>query len=466
MIEDRLKETLDRVAGGGPDEAGAFDRFLRHRRAARSRRLAGATALVLVAALVSAVAVPRLLSDSGQPRLYVTGAAGPQRWMTAPLVAVAPLQGFEVEVPAGWEASATWKGIELRPASPELRRHLAGPVQLVTGVLEQFFSPAPNAWKDGTYLDRGDLPAPVVRRPQGRLSRGSFPGDNRWFRTDLQEGRWRTTQWHISWPYRCQPGVPCPAPLALRTLKVVYQVDADPDAAAEVDGLAERLLRTARPIANAVKGQPHAPRPDCVDGRSMVLRRGGDDWPDGLTSRVTHFWWWARTTANLVPCTVRGPLGVELLDGSGRRLDVQGNGLTVTSVADLPEARSTSTEPGRTELQLQLVQLVRPGPDPHALDRGARPRARRSRSPRPAASTAPSRRGSWWTTAAASTAGVAGRPVGSGCDRTSGGAAGAGVAGAGQAGQGRRGRALPHQGPGAGQAVRAGAAGPAARLGR
>ena len=348
MIEDRLKEALDRVAGGGPDEAGAFDRFLRHRRASRSRRLAGATALVLVAALVSAVAVPRLLSDSGQPRLYVTGAAGPEHWMTAPLVAVAPLQGFEAQVPVGWEASATWKGIELRPTSRGLRRHLAAPVQLVTGVLEEFYNPAPNAWKDGTYEDRTIvLPRTVTRRPEGRQSRGSFPGDNRWFRTDLQEGRWRTTQWHISWPYRCEPGVPCPAPLALRTLKVVYQVDADPDAAAEVDGLAGRLLRTARPIANAVKGQPHAIRPDCVDGRSMVLRRESEDSMDlGFTLTVAKFYWWARTTANLVPCTVRGPFGVELLDGSGRRLEVQGNGLTVTTVADLPEARSIYTGAG------------------------------------------------------------------------------------------------------------------------
>ena len=114
-----------------------------------------------------------------------------------------------------------------------------------------------------------------MRRPEGPQSRGSFPEGNRWFRTDLQAGRWRTTQWHISWPYRCEPGVVCPAPLALRTLKVVYQVDSD--GAAEIDGLAERLLRSARPIANAVKGQPHAPRPDCVDGRSMVLRRETDD---------------------------------------------------------------------------------------------------------------------------------------------------------------------------------------------
>lgn len=315
MIEDRLRETFDRVATGGPAEAGAFDRFQRHRRTQRSRRLAGATA---------------------------------------------PLQGFEVEVPAGWEANATWKGIELRPASPELRPHLVGPVQLVTSVLEEFYNPAPNTWKDGTYEDRTELPRTVTRRPEGRQSRGSFPGDNRWFRTDLQEGRWRTTQWHIAWPYRCRPGVPCPAPLALRTLKVVYQLDGD---AAQVDRLAERLLRTARPIANAVKGQPHAPRPNCVDGRSMVLRReGGDtiDFPGPIT--VAHFSWWARTTANLVPCTVRGPLGVELLDRSGRRLDVKGNGLTVASVADLPEARSIYTGAGVTELKLKWFNWCGEGP--------------------------------------------------------------------------------------------------------
>jgi hypothetical protein len=361
MIEDRLRETFDRVAAGGPTQAGAFDRFQRRRRAHRARGLAGATALILVAALASAVAVPRLFSDTGQRRLYVTGAAGPERWMTAPLTAVAPLQGFEVQVPVGWEANATWKGIELRPTSPGLRRHLAAPVQLVTSVLEEFYNPAPNAWKDGTYEDRTELPRTVTRRPEGRQSRGSFPGDNRWFRTDLQAGRWRTTQWHIAWPYRCQPGVPCPAPLALRTLKVVYQVDADADA--EVGSLAEHLLRTARPIANAVKGQAHAPRPDCVDGRSMVLRRESDDsLPPGPNTTVAHFWWWARTTANLVPCAVRGQLGVELLDGSGRRLDVQGNGLTVTPGADLPEARSIYTGAGVTELQLKWFNWCGDGP--------------------------------------------------------------------------------------------------------
>ena len=358
MIEDRLRETFARVATGGPDEAGAFDRFQR-RRADRTRRLAGATALVLVAALASAAALPRLLTDPGQRRLYVTGAAGPERWLDGPLVAVAPLQGFEVRVPDGWEANATWKGIELRPTSAKLRRHLAGPVQLVTGVLEQFYNPAPDAGKDGAYEDRGELPSAVMRRPEGRQSRGSFAGGKRWFRTDLQAGPWRTTQWHISWPYRCEPGVRCPAPLALRTLEVVFQVDGD---AAEVDDLAGRLLRAARPIANAVKGQAHAPRPDCIDGRSMVLSRATDDPPAGTVTTVAHFWWWARTTTNLVPCTVRGPLGVELLDGSGRRLDVQGNGLTVTPAGELPEARPVAAQPGVMERQLRWFNWCGEGP--------------------------------------------------------------------------------------------------------
>jgi hypothetical protein len=349
MIDDRLRDTFDRVAAGGPDEAGAFDRFLRHRRVHRSRRVAGATALVLVVVLASAVAVPRLLTDPGR-RLVVTGAAGPERWLAGPLTVVAPLQGFEVKVPDGWEANATWKGIELRPASPKLRRHLDGPVQLVNGVLEQFFHPAPAAGRDGAYLGRVDLPTPVVPRPEGRQSRGSFPGGRSWFRADLQDGRWRMAQWHIAWPYRCQPGVRCPALLALRTLKVVYRVDG---AAAQVDGLAERLLGTARPIANAVIGQAHAPRPACVDGRSMVLRRETDDPLPGGRVTTVNFWWRARTTANLAPCTVRGPFGVELLDGSGRRLEVQGNPLAVAPAGELPEAiQPLSARPGVLELQL------------------------------------------------------------------------------------------------------------------
>ena len=74
---------------------------------------------------------------------------------------------------------------------------------------------------------------------------------------------------------------------------------------------------------------------------------------------MAHFWWWARTTANLVPCTVRGPLGVELLDESGRRLDVQGNGRTVTSVAELPEAMARPHGARQDRAPAEVGQLVR-----------------------------------------------------------------------------------------------------------
>jgi hypothetical protein len=362
MIEDRLAQTLDRVAAAAPPEDGAFDRFLRHR-ARRSRRLAATTALALVAVLAAAVvAVPRLgRHPDRRPRLYVTGVAEPERWQPGPLVAVAPLEGFQVDVPAGWEASPTWKGIELRPVDPELRRRLAGPVQFGTAHLLEFYNPAPNVWKDGTYKEEGfDLPRPARPGPHDRQSRGDFPGDRSWFRFDGRDGSWRSTQWHISWPYRCAPGVPCPSPLALRTLRAAYTVQAG--AAAPVDRLAEGLLRSARPITNAVSGQAQAPRPDCVDGRSMVLvRRIGTSWPTGRNALVVKFWWLARTTSNLVPCTIRGPLGVVLVDQNGHRLEVQGNGVAMSPPVDLPES-SVDQQPGRMELQLKWINWCGSGP--------------------------------------------------------------------------------------------------------
>jgi hypothetical protein len=149
-------------------------------------------------------------------------------------------------------------------------------------------------------------------------------------------GRWRSTRWDISWPYHCEPGVRCSSLLALRTLRVAFTVE--DGAAAQAAGLAERLLRSARPVTNAVAGQAHAPRQDCVEGRNLKLVRGTRTSVNPGTPTVVKFWWRARI-ATLVPCTLRGPLGVELVDPSGRRLDVQGNSLALTSVFNLPEAR-------------------------------------------------------------------------------------------------------------------------------
>jgi hypothetical protein len=344
MIEERLRETLGQVAAAEPGEAGAFDRFLR-RKARRTRAAAGGTALVLVLLLASVAAVPRLVdrlrSDDPDRRLFAFGQAGPASWQPGPLVAVAPNQGFEVDVPAGWEATPTWKGFALRPADPERQRLLAEPVQLDTAYLERFYNPdAKDLYRDNSEPPAG---APFKIRPDPQW-RGRFPDGRGWFRTDGVDGRWRTIHWYVSWSYRCQGGEPCPDLLAMRALRVAVTVDAA--AAPDVLGLAEHLLRSARPITNAVAGQAHAPRPDCLIDRSVVAsRRLASDKMPGATIHNVDLIWTFRTTRYLVPCVLRAELGMEILD-RGRRADVRGNGSTVKLDAVLPEG-GTGIEAGR-----------------------------------------------------------------------------------------------------------------------
>jgi len=64
----------------------------------------------------------------------------------------------------------------------------------------------------------------------------------------------------------------------------------------------------------------------------------------------------------MVPCTIRGPLGVELVDGSGRRLEVQGNPLALAPVGDLPESRRWRGETGSLELTLKWINWCGKGP--------------------------------------------------------------------------------------------------------
>jgi hypothetical protein len=351
MIEDRLAQTLDRVAAAAPPEDGGFDRFRRHR-ARRSRRLATSTALCLVAVVVAAVAVPRLGQDlHRRPRLYVSGVAGPERWQRGPLVAVAPQEGFEVDVPAGWEASPTWKGIALRPVSPQLAHLLNVPVALDTTYLEAFYQPSSkDLYRDGSQL----LQTAMSRPRSDPQTRGRFPEGRGWFRTDGRDGRWQVTRWYVSWPYHCQGGQRCPDALAMRALRIAFQID--PAAVPQVMALAEGLLRSARPITNAVAGGPHAPRPDCLEGRSMTVQRVTySSWPRALGPLVIKFYWMFSGTANLVPCTIRSPLGVELVDGSGRRLEVQGNPLALAPVGDLPESQRWQGEASTLELTLKWI---------------------------------------------------------------------------------------------------------------
>ena len=227
-----------------------------------------------------------------------------------------------------------------------------------TTYLEAFYQPS----SGGLYRDSSSLPRTAMSRPRSDpQARGRFPEGRGWFRTDGRDGRWWLTRWYVSWPYYCQPGQRCPDVLAMRALRVAFQVD--PAALPQVAGLAEGLLRSARPITNAVDGRPHAPRPDCLPGRSMNARRlAYSSSPAGRGPLVSKFSWTFLGTANLVPCAIRGPLGVELVDGSGRRLEVQGNPLAVAPVGDLPESRRWPREASSLELTLKWINWCGQGP--------------------------------------------------------------------------------------------------------
>jgi hypothetical protein len=200
---------------------------------------------------------PAVAPPGHGPRLVSFGEPADRRWFPGPLVAAAPSQGFEAEVPAGWEARATWKGFELRPVSQELRRRLVRPAELDTTYLEAFYQPAGQK----RYQDGSQLPdSAMLRTPAGpELARGRFAGGRPWFRTDGRNSG-LPTNWYVSWPYHCTDGRDCPEVLTLRTLHLSYQVEQAEAAAAAAD-LAERVLGSARPTGNAVAGRAHAPRP-------------------------------------------------------------------------------------------------------------------------------------------------------------------------------------------------------------
>jgi hypothetical protein len=159
-------------------------------------------------------------------------------------------------VPAGWEANQTGHGFELRPVSEDLRRQLPTPVQVDTYVLSPRNHPrVAELFRDNNEFG-GDISG-TIRRADARTT-GSFADGRLWLRTDGGTPGRRTTSWYTPWPYRCQGGEPCPDVLALRMLRVVL-LGAGDHAWAQAMELAPALLRSARPITNAVAGTSPCP---------------------------------------------------------------------------------------------------------------------------------------------------------------------------------------------------------------
>jgi hypothetical protein len=266
MLEERVKETLERVAETGPSEAGGYDRFLRRRRRA-ARTLSAATGVALVVVLGLTVAVPQLLPARRTTTQATTPAVG-----GAAAALSRPHQGFEVDLPDGWSFPKLAGGgrppvqptddgrIQLQQLSPR-----AAEMTISTGLID----PRYNAVLGRPY--RGPSPPTDIRylKPEGTVSSGRRP-DGRPFLRTVQHHRdgGGVVDYFVSWPYRCAlgPEVRCPAVLGLRVLHVqlLWTKLAQP---AKAMAVADRVVRTARPIGNAVDPAPVPGQPTCDANR-------------------------------------------------------------------------------------------------------------------------------------------------------------------------------------------------------
>jgi hypothetical protein len=265
MIEERVKDALERAAGSGPGEEGGYDRFLRRRRRA-ARNVTAATGAALVVVLGLAAALPRVRPAPQPTTPPATQASAPA--VDDPLLR--PLQGFELDRPDGWvvELPNRQMGKAMALASPTIllvqRSPRAADMTISTGLIH----PRYNALLGNPY--RGSRPPDLhYLEPEGTVTAGKRP-DGRPYLWTLRRERdgFVVLNYYVSWPYRCAlgPEASCPAPLGLRVLRVevMWSKLADP---AEVRAVAERLVRTARPIGNAVDPSPVPGQAPCRANR-------------------------------------------------------------------------------------------------------------------------------------------------------------------------------------------------------
>ena len=213
-----------------------------------------------------------------------------------------------------------------------LRRQLAIPIQVDTYVLDPLDHPkGAELFQDNNGFG-GDISG-RIRTGDARTT-GSFPDGRPWLRTDGGTSGRRTTVRYTPWPYRCQGGEPCPDALSLRTLRVALPAAGD-RVRAEVMELAPALLRSARPITNAVAGRAHARRPDCVDGASARPSLSFLTSELQGSSRTVRIVWRFSTSSHLVPCHLRRTLELSFLD-DGQPVGVEGDGRRALE-GDLPE---------------------------------------------------------------------------------------------------------------------------------
>ena len=334
MLEERIKETLERVAETGPSEAGGYDGFLRRRRRA-ARNLSAAAGVVLAVVLGLAVAVHQLVpADRPATQPTPPAAGGPGTELSR------PHQGFEVDMPDGWSFPKLVGGVRLPVEQADDGRILLEQVSpravemtISTGLID----PRYNAVLGRPYRGPGPPTGIDYLEPEGTVSSGGR-ADGRPFLRTVQRDRdgAGVVDYYLSWPYRCAlgPDLRCPAVLGLRVLHVqlLWTKLARP---AKAMAVAERVVQTARPIGNAVDPAPVPGQPTC--GAEDLDRLGVVETYRGPALREPKTGAYAVAPGsvvaklrlgdyNLVHCRLRDRIAVVVMDGD-KPAAVRGNGL-------------------------------------------------------------------------------------------------------------------------------------------
>jgi hypothetical protein len=243
-LEQLVRDALAEEGRGEPDQTSAYDRFRRRR-----IRYLGRMGVAVALAVAVGLAVPQLLPSrhevTSRPRPVPGGA-----------IVRVPDQGYELQVPAGWQVDAQrtqrnrqlgqdW--LVLRPVEPAR----TAAITAYTDTLDPGQHPDRPRSRDGLGFDQpGGL---GFTRLAGRISHARR-ADGRRFVVAKQDRHW---QYAIAWPFHCPKGVRCPAEARLRALLI--NVDA-PDRASwpNASAAAAWIVTTVRPIGNAVTAQPTA----------------------------------------------------------------------------------------------------------------------------------------------------------------------------------------------------------------
>jgi hypothetical protein len=246
-LEELVRAALTTQAAAAPEEAGAYDRFLRHRRR-RAWRAAGSAGLAV--ALVLGLAAGGAWLVGGRHQGSVTGPAttGTIRY---------PAQGFTLAPPAGWQVD---QPLTRRYQQMQQRWLVLTPIRrdpqarMAITVHSAVADPVDYPGRPGTSKDRQLLPDSQGMSPLiGRKSSGRR-ADGRPFVVGKQNG---LVTYMLAWPYHCPGQASCPPAARWRVL----QLEAEGEGAGwpEAQRVVRRLVETIRPVTNALPDGPFQP---------------------------------------------------------------------------------------------------------------------------------------------------------------------------------------------------------------